>query len=221
MSRTQDKRDAQAIDSLLNDEDCYTQTTGRSALQLTQKLSGTGDTLVVLEGETFNYGRKQVPVPVSYLLKNVCNIQFNNGKPSQVQWVNDAKSGRQAIVDYVTSQNAWYEWMPMTFDTNVAFDFDTIEENICWKGKCSAYIDRCKSRFKISLCANDFQRPNGTAFILIQTNNGPCEHVKNKNYGFSSKQSKIDAATSDTATNQHYVLKSMSDVAVQSGNRQV
>ena len=221
MSKKQDKRDVQAIASLLDDEDCHIQTTGRSVLPLTQKQSHTGDTLIVLEGDDFDYGRKQVPVPVSYLLKNVCNIQFSNGKPSLVQWVNDAKSAREAVVHHLISESAWYEWIPMVFDKNVSFDFDAFEENICWGGKCGAYIDQCKLRFKISLCADDFKRPNGTAFILIQTVNDPCVHVKHKNYGFSSKKSKIDAAISDTVTNQYHVLQSMSDIVIQTGNRQV
>lgn len=220
-SRKQDKRDKQAIIKLLDDDDGYTQTTGRSLLQLREKTTSNGDVVVVLEGNKFDYDRRQVEVSISYLLQNVCKIEFVDGTPSQVQWVINAKSSREAIVQYLISNKAWYEWIPMKFDTNASFDLEAIEENIFWKGKCGAYTDFCPTLFKISLCANDFQRPTGTTFISIQTSNGPCEHVKHKNYGFSSKSSKMDAAVSNTATNQYQVIQSMSDIAIQSGNRQV
>ena len=220
-AKKEDKRDKQAIVELLDDDDGYIQSTGRSLLKLREKKRYNGDSVVVLDGDKFNYDRKQVEVSVSYLLQNVCKIEFINGKASQVLWIIDAKSSRQTIVNYIISKNAWYEWIPMIFDSTVGFDFEVLEENIYWKGKCGAYTDSCPTRFKISLCSNDFQRPTGTTFISIQTSNGPCEHVKHKNYGFSSRKSKITAATSNTAVNQFHVIKSMSDVAIQSRNRQV
>ena len=109
----------------------------------------------------------------------------------------------------------------MIFDRDVQFDFSNLENNIIWQGKCGAYIDHCKTRFKISLCAFDFERPGAITFISIETLNGPCVHVKFKNYGFSSKESKTNAALRNTTANQYRTFQSMSDVAILSGNRQV